>query len=123
MYNICVKEQKKCYKKIYIVTYLRCDYRRGMNWILDLLEQPGTTSNYSTIADLHTLRITTAPTKPFQASCVLTSCSWQRLLTVEILQIPALRFSCHSRQCRTLVNSLNPRNSTDLAYNFSARTT
>jgi hypothetical protein len=30
--------------------------------------------------------------------------SWQRLLPKEILQLPALRSSCHSRPCRTLVN-------------------
>jgi hypothetical protein len=29
---------------------------------------------------------------------------WQRLLTVEIFQLPTLRFSYHSRPCRTLVN-------------------
>jgi hypothetical protein len=28
--------------------------------------------------------------------------SWQRLLPREILQLPALRFPCHSRPCRTL---------------------
>jgi hypothetical protein len=30
--------------------------------------------------------------------------SWKRLLTVEILQLPALRPSCHSRPCRTFVS-------------------
>jgi hypothetical protein len=30
--------------------------------------------------------------------------SWQRLLPREIFQLPALRSSCHSRPCRTLVN-------------------
>jgi hypothetical protein len=33
----------------------------------------GTTSNYSAIANLHPLEITTAPAKPFSACCVLTS--------------------------------------------------
>jgi hypothetical protein len=33
------------------------DYRWGMTWILHLLTQLGTTSNYNTIADLHTLQI------------------------------------------------------------------
>jgi hypothetical protein len=30
--------------------------------------------------------------------------SWQRLLTVEILQLPALRSSYHSRPCRIQLN-------------------
>jgi hypothetical protein len=50
-----------------------------------------TTSNYSPIAYLHTLQITTAPAKPFPTCCAFMSNSWQRLLTVEILQLPALR--------------------------------
>jgi hypothetical protein len=29
---------------------------------------------------------------------------WQRLLTVEILQLHAIRSSCHSRPCRTQLN-------------------
>jgi hypothetical protein len=33
------------------------DYRRGVDWILDLLTQLGSTSNYSAIADFHTLKI------------------------------------------------------------------
>jgi hypothetical protein len=37
------------------VTIYVCDYRRGVDWILDLLTPLGTTSNYNTIADLHTL--------------------------------------------------------------------
>jgi hypothetical protein len=36
-----------------------CDYRRGTDWILDLLAQLGTTSNYGAIADFHALQITT----------------------------------------------------------------
>jgi hypothetical protein len=43
------------------------DYRQGLDWRLDLLTtSTHTTINYSTIADLHTLQITTAHTKPFQ---------------------------------------------------------
>jgi hypothetical protein len=34
-----------------------CDYRRGTDWILDLLTQQITTSSYNTVADLHTLQI------------------------------------------------------------------
>jgi hypothetical protein len=35
-----------------------CDYRRSTDWILDLLTQLGTTSNYTVIADLHNSKIT-----------------------------------------------------------------
>jgi hypothetical protein len=48
-----------------------CDYRRGMDWILNLLTPLGTTSNYSATADLHTLQFNTAPAKPFPVCCVL----------------------------------------------------
>jgi hypothetical protein len=46
-----------------------CDYRRGMDWILDLLTQHATTINYSAIADLHKSQITRAPAKPFFPGC------------------------------------------------------
>jgi hypothetical protein len=39
-----------------------------VNGFIDHLYTPlGNTSNYSAIADLHTLQITTAPAKPFPA--------------------------------------------------------
>jgi hypothetical protein len=44
-----------------------------MDYILDLLTPLGTTSNYSAIADLHTLQITTAPAKHFSACYIVTS--------------------------------------------------
>jgi hypothetical protein len=45
-------------------------------WIYWRLHTPlGTTSNYSAIANFHALQITTAPSKPFPACCVLTSLS------------------------------------------------
>jgi hypothetical protein len=51
------------------VTYFGCDYRRGMYWRLDVLTHLyatlGTTSNYSAIVNLHSLKITTVPAKPF----------------------------------------------------------
>jgi hypothetical protein len=64
-----------------------------MDWMIAFIDtlctSRGTTSNYSTTADLHTSQFTTAPNKPFP-SAVSTAVSWQRLLTVEILQLPAL---------------------------------
>jgi hypothetical protein len=40
----------------------------------------------------------------FQSAMSSSAVPRQRLLTVEILQLHALRSSCHSRPCRTLVN-------------------
>jgi hypothetical protein len=92
-----------------------CGYRRGMDWILHLL------THYAHHAEL---QVITAPPlisilhsslqNPlrFFQSAVSTAVSWQRLLTVEILQLPALWSSCHSRPCRILVNSLNCQLST-----------
>jgi hypothetical protein len=79
------------------ITYLGMyDHRWGMAWIIGFIDQLGTTSNYSATADLHTLQITAANTKSSPAV------SWEQLLTVEVLQLPALRFSCLSCPCRTL---------------------
>jgi hypothetical protein len=88
------------------VTYFGCvTYRRGMDWILDLLTPLWTTRNYSAITDLHTLQLSLFP-----ACCVVTSHSLATALTVEILQLPVIRSSCHSRPCRTLVYSLSTDN-------------
>jgi hypothetical protein len=66
----------------------------------------GTTSNYRAIADFSTLQITTAPVKPFfQPAVSSAAVPWQRLLTVEILQLHALRFYLHSLPCRTQLSS------------------
>jgi hypothetical protein len=48
------------------------------------------------------------PLSLLQPDVSSTAVSWKRRLTVKILQLSALRSSCHSRPCRTLVNSLNP---------------
>jgi hypothetical protein len=47
-----------------------CDYRRVLDWRLDLLNtltRLVTTLNYSAIANLHDLQITTAHAKSFQS--------------------------------------------------------
>jgi hypothetical protein len=61
-----------------IVMYLGCDCRWVMDWILNLLTPLGTKGNYNAIANLNTLQITTAPTKPFPDSCVFSSRSLAR---------------------------------------------
>jgi hypothetical protein len=60
-----------------------------------------TTSTYSAIADLHNLQITTAPAKPFQPAVSSPAIPWQRLLTVEILQLHALKSALHRHPYRT----------------------
>jgi hypothetical protein len=55
------------------MSQFRSDYRRCMNWVLDLLTQLGTTSNYSATANLHNSQITTLPAKLFPACSVFTS--------------------------------------------------
>jgi hypothetical protein len=52
-------------------------YRRGFGFDVGftdhLYTQLQITSNYNAIANLHTLQITTTPTKPFPAYCIFTS--------------------------------------------------
>jgi hypothetical protein len=59
------------------------------------------TSNYIVTANLHNSQITTAPAKPFPGCCVFMF-PGKRLLTVEILQLHALRFDLHYLPSRTL---------------------
>jgi hypothetical protein len=77
MYNVC------------IVKYLGlCDYRRGMEWLLDIL----TTSIH--LSELHFTdhwHIQTTVLSLLQSPLAV---SWQRLLSRGILQLPAFRSSC-----------------------------
>jgi hypothetical protein len=71
-----------------------------VNEFFDHLYTPlGTTSNYRAIVVLHTSQIITAPAKFFQPAVSL-AVPWQRLLTVEIPQLHALRFFLHGLPCR-----------------------
>jgi hypothetical protein len=79
-----------------------------MNGFIDHLCTPlGTTGNYSATANLHTLQITTAPAKLFHPAMPSSAVPWQRLLTVEILQLPALRSYLHSLPCSTQLSTEN----------------
>jgi hypothetical protein len=74
-----------------------------VNGFNDHLRTPlRTTRNYSAIANLHTLHIATAPAKTFSSLCH-SSRSLATASAAEILQLHALRSSCHSLPCRTLV--------------------
>jgi hypothetical protein len=83
----------------------RGDYRRGFRLAIGFTDHLytwlGPTSNYSATANLHNSQITTAPAKHFPFFCVFTSRSWQRLLTVEILHLHALKSSLHRLPYRT----------------------
>jgi hypothetical protein len=65
-------------------------YGLDIGFIDHLYTPLGTTSNYSATANLRNSQITTAPTKPFPACCVFTSCSLAVAFRVEILQLHVL---------------------------------
>jgi hypothetical protein len=75
-----------------------CDYRRGLDWWINCCPHTAlgttSTSNYSAIANLHIVQITTRPL--LHSAVSSTAVSWQRLVTVEILQFPELRFHFYS---------------------------
>jgi hypothetical protein len=77
-----------------------------MDWLLDLLTQLGTTSNYSTTANLHTLQITAASTKSSPACSVFNS----HFLVIDVNSgdssaFPAQVFPCPGNILQ--LNSLN----------------
>jgi hypothetical protein len=74
-----------------IVTIYVRDYRYGNvdeEWIFNhIYTSLGTTSNYSATANFYSSQITTAPTKPLASLLSSSAVPWQRLVTVEILQL------------------------------------
>jgi hypothetical protein len=58
-----------------------------MDWKLDLLTPPGTTSNYSATANFRNSQFNTAFANLFQPAVPSPAVPWQRFLTVEILQL------------------------------------
>jgi hypothetical protein len=96
--------------KIYCQVY-RCDCRRGSAWWMDLL------TTYTHDPELQAITapplistIHKSPQHPlslFQPAVFSSAVSWQRLLTVEIIQLHAVRFHLHSLPCRTQLNWLS----------------
>jgi hypothetical protein len=82
-----------------------CDYRRGLDWLLDLLTTY--THDLELRAITAPLLISTIekssqhPISLFPACCVLTSRALATALTLEILQVHAVTSSLHSLACRT----------------------
>jgi hypothetical protein len=110
------------------------DYRRGMDWWMDLLPTYTHPSELQVITTV-SLVFTNYKTRKHRLSLLQPAISssavpWQRLLTVEILHLHALRSSCRSRPCRTFVNwqlnysVISPQsplqNSTDWLPQFSS---
>jgi hypothetical protein len=94
-----------------------CDYRRGFGLLIGFIEhlQVVTTNNHNTIADFHTLRITTSHAKSFPACSVFT----RRFLVTASNNGYSSASVLKSRTELTL-NWLSYK--TRLAYNLSART-
>jgi hypothetical protein len=87
----------------YIVTIMD-EYKRGMDWRMDLLITYTHDSELQALVTLslvYTLYKSLEHAKSSQSSLDV---SWQRILTVETPYLPSLRSSYHNRPCRTLVN-------------------
>jgi hypothetical protein len=85
-----------------------CDYRWGLDWWMDLLTTYtsfGTISNYTAppISTIH--KSPQHPLSIFQHTVSSLAVPWQWLLTVDILQLHALRSSLHSLPYRTQLTS------------------
>jgi hypothetical protein len=81
-----------------------CDYRRRMDWWMDLLI---TCIRHSELQAITAPPLISTIYKPpqhllslFQPAVSSSAVPWQRHLTVEILQLHVHRSSCHSRPCR-----------------------
>jgi hypothetical protein len=96
-------------KEFRIVTYMWCDYRRDLDWCMDLL------TTYTNDSELQ--RITPPPLiltihkspqhalSLFQPAVSSPAFQWQRLLTVEILQLHALGSYLHSLPYKILLSN------------------
>jgi hypothetical protein len=79
-----------------------------VNEFIEYLYTPlGTTSNYSVIANLHTLQINIAPAWHFSSLLCLLSRSLAVALTVEILHLHEFSFYLGSLSCRNQLSTDN----------------
>jgi hypothetical protein len=107
---------------INIIAYLELWLQTGYGLVNEFTDhlhtRLGITRNYSASINFHNSQITTVPSKFLQPAMSSSAIPWQRLLTMEILQLHALSFCLHRLPCR---NQLTGRPSS-LLYNFSAWT-
>jgi hypothetical protein len=68
---------------IYVLSHVLSDSRWGFGLDIGFIDHLHvvTTKNYNTIANFHTLQITTAHTKSFQSAVSSTLVSWQQIVT------------------------------------------
>jgi hypothetical protein len=87
-----------------------------MGYLLDR-----TTNNYNTIVDFHPLKITAANT--LRVLSLLLDVSWERLLTIKILQFLCSRRYCPENipqlNCFSTVNSTTAIHGNDAALQFT----
>jgi hypothetical protein len=99
-----------------------CDYRRGLNWWMDLLttythnSEPQVITAPSLIPTI--LKLPKHPLSLFQPAVSSPAVPWQWLLTVKMLQLRELKFYLYSLPSRTAQQL-----TFSLVYNISARTT
>jgi hypothetical protein len=88
-----------------ILSRFRGEYRRCMDLLTTYTHHSElhVTTALSLISTLY--RSSQHPLSLLPVCCVFISRSWQRLLTVEILQLHEFRFHLHSVPCRTVSNS------------------
>jgi hypothetical protein len=93
LYTSCSDYFKITY--CHVFEWLYTEFGLVNGFIDHLYTQLGTTSNYSATADPHNSEITTAPAMLFEPAVSSPAIPWQRLLTVEILQLHVLKSSLH----------------------------
>jgi hypothetical protein len=86
---------------IILKPWLQTGYGLDIGLIDPLYTPFGTTGNCNAVANFHSSQITEAPSKPFQSAVPSPAVPQQRLLSVEILQLPSLRFFLHRLSYRT----------------------
>jgi hypothetical protein len=111
---------------VFILSQFRGDYRRGLDWWMDLLTTYKHDSELHTITALSLIYIPYKslqhPLRLFQPA-VSSAVPWQRLLAVQILQLQALRSYLHKLPYTTVSTVNWTHYYICPGYNTSARTT
>jgi hypothetical protein len=111
-----------------IVTILWCDYRRGLGLVVGFIThsytQILTTSNYSAIANSHTLQFSAVPTKSSQFALASPVVAWWRITTMSSASVVTFLPAGDSPTTTdSQLKSTHPTPFTNCpAYNISSRT-